>query len=165
MTITSPKEVFFDQLKDLYSATAQAAATLPDLEERASEKRLAALLHHQAAATRRHLKDIAAIFEAHGVEAGDDMCKAMKGLIKGGNRHIGMADDPLVRDLLLVAHVNRIIHYLIAAADFTRGIAGKNGLGPESETVADILATECGFAEDLSELALGAFGVSIGGFR
>ena len=66
MTITSPMEVFFDQLKDLYSATAQAAATLPDLEERASEKRLAALLHHQAAATRRHLKDIAAIFEAQG---------------------------------------------------------------------------------------------------
>jgi ferritin-like metal-binding protein YciE len=164
MTIATLNNVFFDQLKDLYSATEQTAATLPGLEKWASEERLAALLHQQAAVTRRHVKEIMAIFDAHGVEAGNDVCKAMKGLIKGGNRHIEMAGDALIRDLLLIAHTNRIIHYLIAAADYTQGIAKKCGLGLEADTVAEILSAECAFAEDLSELALGAFDLTIGGF-
>jgi ferritin-like metal-binding protein YciE len=164
MTIASPTDIFFDQLRDLNSATRQTAATLPDLANWASEEKLAAILREHHAATRRHQQEIAAIFEAHGVEAGNDVCKAMEGLIEGGNKHIKIADDPAIRDLLLIAHSNRIAHYLIAAADYTRGIAEKCGLGLETEAVADILTAECAFAEDLSELALGVFDLKIGGF-
>lgn len=163
MTIASIKDVFFDQLKDLYSATGQVAGTLPDLRNRATEERLAELLKKQADVTRRHVEEILAIFEAHGVEAGNDVCKAIEGLIEGGNRHLDMAGDTRVRDLLLIAHNSRIAHYLIAASDFTRGIAEKCDLSLEAGALAEVLAAKSGFAKDLSDIASSVFGVRIGG--
>jgi ferritin-like metal-binding protein YciE len=163
MTIASTKDIFFDQMKDLYSATGQVAGTLPDLRNRATEERLAELLQKQADVTRRHVEEIMAIFEAHGVEAGNDVCKAIEGLIDGGNQHLDMAADARVRDLLLIAHCSRIAHYLIAASDFTRGIAEMCDLSLEAGTLADVLAAKSDFAKDLSELASSIFGVRIGG--
>jgi ferritin-like metal-binding protein YciE len=163
MTIASPKDVFFDQLRDLNSATLQTEATLPDLANRASEERLAEIFREHHAATGRHREEISAIFEGHGVEAGNDVCKAMEGLIEGGNKHIEIAEASLIRDLLLIAHGNRIAHYLLAAADYTRGIAENCGLGVEANTVAEILAIERRLADDLSRVALDGFNIEIGG--
>ncbi|RYD72644.1 MAG: DUF892 family protein, partial [Verrucomicrobiaceae bacterium] len=123
MSIENFIDVFFDQLKDVKSATDQTVDTLPDLIRWASDERLREPLVSFAAETRGHAREILAIFEGHGREPGDDLCKAMEGLIKGGNTHIGMARDPIIRDHLLIAHCNRIGHYLRAATEFTQGIA------------------------------------------
>ncbi|MEK7954353.1 DUF892 family protein [Luteolibacter soli] len=163
--VSTSIDVFFDQLKDLKSATEQTVQTLPDLMRWASQARLLEAFRAYAEATSRHLREIVAIFEAHSKEPGDDLCKAVAGLIEGGNTHIALANDSVVRDHLLIAHANRIGHYLRAASEFTLGMARKCELLPETEVVAEMLARHQDFTGWLAEIASEAFKVEIGGVR
>ena len=165
MSIRSSTDVFFDQLKDLKSATELTVQTLPELIGWASEPKLLEALRAYLDATTRHLREITAIFEAHSHEAGSDICKAMAGLIEGGNAHITMAADAIVRDHLLIAHSNRIGHYLRAASEFTLGMARSCALGPETDVIAEKLARHQDFTAWLSEVAAGVFSVEMGGVR
>jgi len=165
MTITSSKDVFFDQLKDLNSVEDQVTATMPDLAGWATETTLKSLLNRHHKASEQHRQEVKAIFDAHEVDPGNDVCKAMEGLIEGGNRHIAMAGDPIVKDLLLIAHCSRIAHYAIAAYGFTFAIAESSGLDPEAQVLAAIHGEQIAFSKHLSEIGLEVFGVPVGGRR
>jgi ferritin-like metal-binding protein YciE len=165
MTIATSIDVFFDQLKDLKSATEQTTGTLPELIGWASHAKLRAAFQAYREETTRHLQEILAIFDAHSKDPGDDLCKAVAGLIEGGNAHIEMAGDTVVRDLLLIAHTNRLGHYLRAAAEFSLGIARKCALTAETDAIARMLARHQDFTECLSEVAAERFEVEIGGVR
>lgn len=165
MTLNTSKDIFFDQLKDLNSVEDQVAGTLPDLVAWASTEPLATVLDAHRRATERHRQEVKAIFVAHGVDPGDDICKAMQGLIEGGNKHLGMAGNPTVRDLLLVAHSSRIAHYAIAAYGFTFAIAESVGFCPEAHGLAEILEEQKTFLSDLEAVGYQVFGVPVGGLK
>jgi len=155
-------DVFFDQLKDLKSATEQTAGTLPTLIGWTSEPKLLEAFGAYLEAASRHLNEILAIFEAHGQEHGDDTCKAMAGLIEGGNAHITLASDAVVRDHLLIAHTNRIGHYLRAAAEFTLGMARKCSLDAEVDVISEMLARHQDFTACLKEVGAESFNLQLG---
>jgi len=163
MTIASSTDVFFDQLKDLRSATGQTVKTLPDLIRWATHAELREHLMAYSAATTAHLGQIHVIFEGHSANPGSDPCKAMAGLIDGGNTHLGMAADATVRDHLLIAHCHRIGHYLEAAAAFTLGIARKCALCPEADALAGMVERHRDFTESLAGIGANAFGLEMGG--
>jgi ferritin-like metal-binding protein YciE len=163
MTIASSTDVFFDQLRDLQSATGQTVKTLPDLIRWATQAKLRDHLANYSTATTAHLGQIRLIFDGHSVESGQDLCKAMAGLIDGGNTHLAMAADSIVRDHLLIAHCHRIGHYLEAAAAFTLGIARKCGLSTEADAVAEMVARHRAFTDGLAEIGADAFGLEMGG--
>jgi ferritin-like metal-binding protein YciE len=165
MTIATSSDVFFDQLRDLKSATEQTIQTMPDLIGWADHARLREAFDAYHAETSRHLQEILAIFEAHSKDPGKDQCKAVAGLIEGGNAHIEMAGDGMVRNLLLIAHTNRLGHYLRAAAEFTLGMARKCSLTAETDVIARMLARHQDFTGWLAEVAAEAFEVEIGGIR
>lgn len=165
MTIASSTDVFFDQLEDLRSATRQTRQTLPDLIEWAQGTELEPVFTAYAIAVNRHLQEILAIFDAHSEEPGDDICKAIAGLIEGGNQHIEMAADGTVRGLLLIAHTNRIVHYLQAAAEFTLAIAIKCGLTAEADAVAGILTEHRDFRRSLAKVGTETFDIGMGGVK
>lgn len=165
MSIASSRDVFFDQLKDLKSATGQVVQTLPELIGWASDERLRAVLTTCFEATEDHLHQIRLIFSGHSIEEADDLCKAMAGLIEGGNAHIIKAGTPTIRDYLLIAHCTRIGHYLEAAAGFTRGIAGECGLEVEEVALAGIASRHGEFIASLVAVGASAFGLKIGGGR
>lgn len=165
MTISSSMDVFFDQLKDLRSATGQTVDTLPDLIGWAGQEELREKLYAYSVATEAHLEQILVIFHGHDVDPGDDLCKAMAGLIEGGNAHIEAAADATVRDHLLIAHCTRIGHYLQGAAEFTLGIARKCGLGAEADALAAMLARHRDFTASLAGIGANAFGLEMGGCR
>lgn len=101
MTLSTSKDIFFDQFKDLNSVEDQVVETLPDLVAQASTEPLRAVSPPTKARPYDIAQEVKAIFEAHGIDPGDDICKAMQGLIEGGNRHLEMASNPTVKDLLL----------------------------------------------------------------
>jgi ferritin-like metal-binding protein YciE len=163
MTIASSTDIFFDQLRDLKSATEQAHATLPDLKSWASEPALKKLFQEYEAATVGHFSSILAIFDDHGKDPGHDVCLAMEGLIEGGNKHLQMAADAAARDHLLIAHSNRIGHYLTAAAEFTLAIAKSGGFPAEAKAIGSILVGERAFTKTLAEVAAQEWGMELGG--
>ncbi len=162
MKITNPNDLFFDQLKDLYSVESQVVLTLPDLAEKASDRSLKALLLDHEGETLRHKEVVTAVFERHGVDPGGDICKAMKGLIDGGNEHLAKTEDPSVRDLLIIAHCNRMEHYEIAAYGFTVALAECLGLTRDASDLTEVLEEERRTARQLGAIAAEIFGAPAG---
>jgi ferritin-like metal-binding protein YciE len=163
MTIASSTDIFFDQLKDLKSATEQRVDTLPDLIGWASDRQLRETLRGCLEGVQLTLQMILSIFREHSQAAGDDVCKAVAGLIDGGNNHIEMAADASVRDHLLIAHNLRLGHYLLAATTFTLGMAKSCGFQNEVERLSRILQQELAFTAKLGAIASSSFGVELGG--
>lgn len=161
MKIASPTDLFFDQLRDLYSVESQVILTLPDLAEHASNPTLRNLFLEHEGASLRHKEIVTAIFERHGVDPGGDICKAVKGLIDGGNEHLAKAEDPMVRDLLLIAHCGRIEHYEIAAYRFTTSLAESIGFSRDAAELGEILQEEEQTARRLATAGAELFGVPI----
>ena len=108
MTISSSMDVFFDQLKDLRSATGQTVDTLPDLIGWAGQEELREKLYAYSVATEAHLEQILVIFHGHDVDPGDDLCKAMAGLIEGGNADCTFTDGNGVAYVVLGGAVTAV---------------------------------------------------------
>ena len=123
MNFSDPTDLFFVQLRDLCSAKSQVILTLPELAAHASSPGLRNLLLDHERDSIRHKKTIATIFKRHGVDPEGKICEAIGGLIKSGNGYLAKTGNPQVRDLLLVAHCNRLEHYEIAAYGFTVSLA------------------------------------------
>lgn len=128
MTIQSPLDLLFDQIRDLYSAESQAVLTFPELAAMSPDEHLRKLLlrfEEHAIHQKERLKK--ACDHLRGSPDGD-ICKAMQGLIEGGNQHIELAKGEETKALILIAHVNRIFHYQIGGYSFATALAGKLGL-------------------------------------
>lgn len=151
MKIKSPHELLSDQIRDLHNVEIQVASTMPDLAARAHDPELRDFLAYQeelALAQKYRLRQAA---EALGSDPGGDVCKAMQGLIEGGDKHVGMAEGALVTNLILIAHVSRIFHYQIAGYEFAHQLASRLRFAPvelllsasakEERATADALGT------------------------
>ena len=161
MNFGDPTDLFFDQLRDLYSAKAQVILTLPELAEYASSSDLRSLLLSHEHESLLHKKTIAAVFERHGADPDGEICEAIRGLIKGGNAHLAKIDNPQVRDLLLVAHCNRMEHYEIAAYGFTVSLAQHLGFSKDAYDLAEMLGEEQEMTRHLAKVAASIFGERI----
>lgn len=152
MKTVTPKDLFFDQLRDLHSVETQLVASLPTLVQRVSFPALAAAIARHAEETKRQAEVIASIFAVHNVEIGDDECKAMKGLIEGGDAHLEEVEVPTTRDLMMVAHCSRVEHYEIAAYGITLRLAQQLGLSDEAGLLSAILSEERAALAKLDEI-------------
>jgi ferritin-like metal-binding protein YciE len=158
MKLKHPTDLFFDQLRDLYSVESQVILTLPHLAAAASHPDLRRLLagHEKQSEQQKNL--LLSLFERCDQEPNGDICKAMKGLIEGGNEHLARTEDSKVRDLLVIAHCNRIKYYEIAGYGFAMGLAECIGLYREAEVLAAILDEEKGITHRLAACASNMFG-------
>jgi ferritin-like metal-binding protein YciE len=123
MKLKEPLDLLADQLRDLYSAESQTILTCPELANRATHPRLRRVLADEEKAGLERKQTLRRIAERHGFNLEGDLCRAMQGLIEGGNQHLDMAEDSTVADLLIVAHFNRIKHYSIAGYGFALALA------------------------------------------
>lgn len=123
MKLKEPLDLLADQLRDLYSAECQTILTSPELANRATYPRLKRILADEEKAGLERKQILRRIAERHNFNLEGDLCRAMQGLIEGGNQHLDMADDNMVADLLIVAHFNRIKHYSIAGYGFALALA------------------------------------------
>jgi ferritin-like metal-binding protein YciE len=123
MKLLEPSHLLADQFRDLYSAECQIILTSPELATRATHPRLKRLFSDEEKAALGRKQLLRTIAERRSFDLEGDLCLAMRGLIKGGNRHLDMAEDNTVADLLIVAHFNRIKHYSIAGYGFALALA------------------------------------------
>jgi ferritin-like metal-binding protein YciE len=151
-TVHSPADLFFDQMKDLHSMTSQVGEHLPDLVVVAVDEGLRTLLAGYSEGVAHHHQEILELSRRHGRESGNDKCKAIAGLIEGGNAHIASVADPGTRDLMIIAHVLRVIAYGSAAYEITSRLAGQLGHAGDAGVLLDLQQAAQGVAEELLAL-------------
>jgi ferritin-like metal-binding protein YciE len=157
MTIQSPTELLLDQIRDLYSVESQVLLTLPELAAIAPQESLRNLFLQFERLTTTHKERLKQCCELLDSTPEGDISKAMQGLIEGGNEHIRMAEGDVVKGLILIAHVNRILHYEIAGYGFATALAGHIGNTQVEELLHTSLREDNASACTLADAAGGLF--------
>src|SRR5690349_10610655 len=114
LKLNSLRDLFLEELRDLYSAETQLVDALPKMAEAASSNQLKTAFEHHLEQTRGHVSRLENIFQEIGEKAAGETCEAMKGLIKEGEVLIKAQGPADVRDAGLIGAAQRVEHYEIA---------------------------------------------------
>ena len=144
----SLRDLFVEQLQDLYSAETQLVEALPKMASAASHEELRDAFEQHLAETREHVKRLETILGQIGEEPGGETCKGMQGLIKEGDEVLSEQGDPSVIDAALIAAAQRVEHYEIAGYGTVKTLAGHLDLD-DAKDLLDKTLDEEGKADKL----------------
>ena len=123
MRLESLKDLYREQLKDLYSAETQLLDALPKMADAASAPDLKSAFSEHLRQTQEHVRRLERIFDQLGERPKGHTCEGMKGLIREGEEMLAMKGDPAVLDAGLIAAAQRVEHYEIAGYGTVRTYA------------------------------------------
>jgi len=113
--ITSLKDLFHHQLKDIYNAEQQLIKALPTMAEYSFNKELKKTFNHHFEETVAQKQRLDEIGESLGFELTGKTCNAMQGLIEEAEAFISKKPAPDILDAGIIAFAQRIEHFEIAA--------------------------------------------------
>jgi ferritin-like metal-binding protein YciE len=87
---------------------------LPAMIENSTNPNLAAAFRNHLEESREHVARLQQILQENEGEVSDSTCKAMTALISEGSSSAKDAEDPTVRDVVLIAAGNEVEHHEIA---------------------------------------------------
>ena len=157
MKVESLRDLYVEQLRDLYNAEQQLIKALPKMAKGSSSEELRAAFEDHLGQTKQHAQRIETIFEQMSEKASGKKCKAMEGLVKEGGEVIEEDMEDGIKDAAIIAAAQRVEHYEIAGYGCVRAYATRLGdenaaslLGQtlEEEKQADTLLN--GIAEQLN---------------
>jgi ferritin-like metal-binding protein YciE len=123
MKIETLRDLYVEQLQDLYSAETQIVAALPKMAKAASHTQLQSAFQEHLTQTQQHVQRLEQIFQQLGKKSGGQTCKGMAGLITEGEEMIKAKGDPAAIDAGLIAAAQRVEHYEIAGYGCVRTYA------------------------------------------
>ena len=123
MKLNSLRELYMEQLRDVYDGEHQIIKALPKMIEKASSQDLKDALKEHLETTKQHATRIERIFERLEEKAKGETCKGMKGIIDEGDDLVGNIKDADVRDAGIIAAAQRVEHYEMAGYGTARTFA------------------------------------------
>jgi ferritin-like metal-binding protein YciE len=140
----SLKEVYRDELADLWSANNQMAKVVKTLAGKVHDDKLKALLEKSVNGISQHTSTIKSLLEASGGEVAKEHCKGMEGLVKEALKHgeEEASADPDLRDIVMIAQYQRMSHYGItgfgSASAYAEALGLKDDVKQLEAIVSDI---------------------------
>ncbi len=131
------RELLTEELKDAYSAEKQALRCMQRAVRKASAEALREGIQMHIEQTQVQIERVEQAMEKMNVRPGRKVCEAMRGLVEEAQHEIEEHDEkgPIL-DLIIVAGMQRIEHYEIAA--YGTDLALAKALGEKE--VADLLS-------------------------
>jgi ferritin-like metal-binding protein YciE len=118
------RELYVEQLRDLYSAETQLVKALPKMAEAATSEELRIGFQDHLNQTQEHVRRLETIFENLSEKPTGEKCRGMEGLIKEGAEVIENKEfDGELKDAALIAAAQRVEHYEIAGYGTVRTFA------------------------------------------
>jgi ferritin-like metal-binding protein YciE len=147
------KELYIDELKDLYSAENQLVKALPKMAKAASSDELRRGLEEHLEQTKGHVQRLEKIFQALRESPKGKTCKGMQGLIEEGSEATEEDYEGDVMDAALIGAAQRVEHYEIAGYGTVRSMAETLGEDDQVSLLEETLEEEKETDEKLTELA------------
>jgi ferritin-like metal-binding protein YciE len=153
MTKDSLRELYVDELKDLYSAEKQLTKALPKMAKAASSEELRSGFEEHLEQTKGHVQRLEEIFTQLNAKAGGKKCMGMEGLVKEGAEIMGedFADD--VMDAALISAAQRVEHYEIAGYGTVIAYANLLGESEQADLLTETLQEEKETDQKLTQLS------------
>lgn len=155
MQLNTLKDLYIEQLRDLYSAETQLVAALPKMAQAASSADLKTAFQEHLTETKDQQKRLERIFSELGTSPQGETCEAMEGLIKEGEEIIQAMGQPAVKDAALIAAAQRVEHYEMAGYGTVRTFASELGYDNAKDILQMTLDEEGSANKKLNAIAEG----------
>lgn len=147
------KELYIDELKDLYSAENQLVKALPKMAKAANSDKLRQGFEEHLEQTKGHVQRLEEIFKSLDENPKGKKCKGMEGLITEGSEIIEEDFEGPVLDAGLIGAAQRVEHYEIAAYGTARAFAAELGESKYISLLEATLSEEEATDEKLTQLS------------
>jgi ferritin-like metal-binding protein YciE len=148
------KELFLDELKDIYWAEQHLAKALPKMAKGATSPDLKAAFESHLKETTNHATRLEQAFEAMGEKAKAVKCEAMAGLLKEAEELMSETEKGTeVRDVALISAAQKVEHYEIASYGTMKTLAAALGYSDVADLLEVTLDEEKACDEKLTALA------------
>ena len=153
MEMESLRELYVDELKDLWSAETQITKALPKMIKAASNPKLKRAFNAHLKQTERHVKRLERIFKELDESPRGKKCVGMEGLVKEAQELIKEKPEAEVLDAGLIAAAQHVEHYEMAGYGCVRTWARQMGEERQAELLQETLDEEEQTDRLLTELA------------
>src|ERR1700758_3583979 len=149
----SLRELYVNELKDLYNAETQLVKALPKMAKAASNDQLRQGFEEHLRQTSEHVSRLEQIFEQLGEKPSGEKCLGMEGLVKEASDLIKEDFSDAVKDAGIIGAAQRVEHYEIAAYGTVRAFAELLGEQEHVSLLEQTLDEEKQADEKLTQLA------------
>jgi len=149
------KEIYTDELKDLWSANDQMKKVLKKINSKASDPALKEMLTNSQDGIQKHTDVLKELIAANDEKVSKEHCKGMEGLVAEATKHIldeGPDKGPLL-DVMIIAQYQRMTHYGIAGFGTAAAYASALGLKDDTKKLKDATKEIYGGDEYMTKLA------------
>ena len=109
------RQLFEDELKDIYWAEKHLTKALPKMAKNATSQELADAINEHLEQTQGHVERIEKVFEMMEKPARAKKCEAMEGLVKEAQEIMDSTEEGMVRDAGIISAGQKVEHYEIAS--------------------------------------------------
>jgi ferritin-like metal-binding protein YciE len=136
------RDLYIDELKDLYSAEKQLVRALPKMAKAASSPELKRAFETHLAQTQKQVERLERVFEELEASPRGKKCVGMEGLIEEAQELMGEDAEPEVLDAGLISKAQHVEHYEIAGYGTVRTYAMQLGEERQARLLQETLDEE-----------------------
>ncbi len=149
----SLRQLYIDELKDLYSAETQMVKALPKMAKASSNTELRQGFEEHLRQTSEQVSRLEQIFDMLGEKPAGKKCLGMEGLVKEGSETMQEDYEDAVMDAALIGAAQRVEHYEIAGYGTVRAFAELLGQSEHVSLIEQTLREEKQTDDKLTQLA------------
>ena len=151
--VNSLKELFVEELKDIYDAENQIVKALPKMVKATSTPELRQAFSEHLEKTKGHVQRLEQVFSQLGEEPKAKKCDGIRGIIEEGEDVIREGSEGPVRDAGLIAGAQRVEHYEMAVYGSLKTWAGQLGQSEAATLLEETLNEEKEADHTLTQIA------------
>jgi len=158
---TKLKELFIEELKDIYWAEKHLTKALPKMAKAATSEELTSAFEEHLVITQEQIGRVEKVFEMLDMPAKAKKCEAMEGLVKEAQSVIEDTDEgTATRDVALIIAGQKVEHYEIATYGSLVQLARTMGNEEMAQLLQLTLDEEKEADEMLTELAMSGININ-----
>jgi ferritin-like metal-binding protein YciE len=149
----SLRQLYVNELKDLYNAETQLVKALPKMAKASSNAELRQGFEEHLRQTSEHVSRLEQIFDMLGEKATGKKCLGMEGLVKEGAETMSEDYEGSLMDAAIIGAAQRVEHYEIAGYGTVRTFAELLGENEHVSLLDQTLEEEKETDQKLTQLA------------
>jgi ferritin-like metal-binding protein YciE len=142
MEIRTFKDMYIAEVQELASVARQLGEYLPRVVDAASHPALKKAIIENKEDTESQMERLEAILETHGAEVDAHTDQAMQAMVSETEKMLPMLRGRELRDAGLIASIQRLKHYQIAAYGTAAALAGQLRLRDDQDVLLESLEEE-----------------------
>jgi ferritin-like metal-binding protein YciE len=147
------RELFLDELADIYNAEQQLTKALPKMAKAAESDELRETFQTHLEETQHHIQRLEELAQTLDETIKRKTCKAMKGLLEEGDELMKELKNSSALDAGLIAAAQKVEHYEIATYGTLRTWAEQLGEGEAAQLLEETEQEEIAADEKLTDVA------------